>query len=150
MTTAIVFAEGMTETSSLSKNRDDLIDLANDIEHFFDKSASGFTEGLLKAREAGLQRNVGRPNFRQLWDSLSTTLAVEGLVSRCSQEVSAKCRDRGLDEMLKVKSIRFYTLYYLSLIQSGWFGIQDKPRKVRPADFGDWFHEFKLQLQMSL
>lgn len=147
------FAEGMTETSrtvrtprgqraalSLSKNRAGLIDLASDTDHFFDRVASRMTEALLKAREAGLQRNVGRPkNFRELWDSLSTK-AVEGLVSRCSQEVNEKCRDRGLDEMLKVKSIRFYTLYYLSLIQSGWFGIQDKPRKVRPGDFGDWFH----------
>jgi hypothetical protein len=124
----------------LTKNRNDLLLLAGKITQRFNQSAEDITGGLLGARAVGLERNVGRPDgFTDLWNGLAEGM-IEDFLDRCSRIVRRLCKKRGLSKMLGIKSLRIYTIYYAWLLQSGWFGIQDKPRRVKPGDLADWFH----------
>src|SRR5205814_3241780 len=90
-----------------------LRDLVREIKEYRGRSAMNITEGLLDARAAGLRRNAGSPaDFNQLWEGLSE-VAVKFWVDKCPTEIRKKCYKRGLRKMLRVKSIRFFALYYL-------------------------------------
>src|SRR2546430_16199254 len=98
------------------------------------------TEGLLAARVVGEERGVGTPDdFNELWSGLSVTI-VDGLLSQVPRPIRRVCKKRGVQNMLKIKSIRLYTIYYAWLVHSGWFGIQGDPRKMKEGDVGDFFH----------
>jgi hypothetical protein len=146
------YAEGrpyqrMTATPSklkdildLSKNREDLLSLAEEITQRFRESAANITDGLLTARVVGEERSVGTPDdFSEIWNGLSTTM-LEGILSQVPRPVRRLCKKRGLQPMLKVKSIRLYTIYYAWLVHTGWFGVQGEPRKMKEGDVGDFFH----------
>ncbi len=124
----------------LSGNRGDLLNLTEEINRRFKESAANITEGLLAARVAGEERNVGTPDdFGEVWSGLSTTM-IEGLLNQVPRPIRRLCKKRGLGNMLRIKSIRLYTLYYAWLVHSGWFGIQGSPRKMKEGDVGDFFH----------
>lgn len=130
----------MAQLLDASRNREELLDLAQEISSKFDQAATNITDGLLKAREAGLQKNVGRPNsFHDLWDELAVE-TVKLYVEHRPRWVRRRCRMRGFEHMLNVRSFRHYALYYVWLMNSGWFGIHDEPRKMKPGDMGDWYH----------
>lgn len=92
--------------------------LVEDIKQYRGRSAANMTEGLLAARAAGLIRRAGEPkDFNQLWEGLAD-VAVKFWVDKCPQEIRQKCYKRGLRRMLRVKSIRFFALYYLSTMHT--------------------------------
>jgi|SRR5882672_2815414 len=124
----------------LSKNRADLLTLADEITERFRDSATNITNGLLAARVAGEGQNIGTPDdFGEVWSGLSPTM-IEGILSQVPRTIRRLCKKRGLDKMLEVKSIRLYSIYYAWLIHSGWFGVQGDPRKMKEGDVGDFFH----------
>lgn len=124
----------------MSKNKGDLLALAEEIAERFERSAISITAGLLDARGAGEERNVGTPDdFDEVWSGLGTTM-IEGILGQVPRQIRKLCKKRGLENMLKIKSIRLYTIYYAWLIHSGWFGVQGEPRKMREGDVGDFFH----------
>lgn len=124
----------------LSKNRADLMILADEISERFRDSAVNITDGLLAARVAGEERNIGTPDdFGEVWSGLSPTM-IEGVLGQVPRTIRRLCKKRGLDKMLEIKSIRLYTIYYAWLIHSGWFGVQGDPRKMKEGDVGDFFH----------
>jgi hypothetical protein len=124
----------------VSKNKQDLLSLADEIARRFKASAASITQGLLAARVAGEQRDVGTPgDFDQLWTGLSPAM-VEGLLTQVGRPIRRLCKKRGLEGMLKITSIRLYTIYYSWLVHSGWFGVQGNPRKMKEGDVGDFFH----------
>jgi hypothetical protein len=130
----------MSDILDLSRNREDLLTLAEEITQRFQDSAANITEGLLAARVAGEERNVGTPDdFSEVWSGLSTTM-VDGVLSQVPRPIRRLCKKRGLDKILRIKSIRLYTIYYAWLIHSGWFGVQGDPRKMKEGDVGDFFH----------
>lgn len=132
--------DAMKDFLDLTKNKADLLVLADEIAQRFRKSADDITAGLLGAREAGLERKVGRPeSFIDLWDGLAEGM-IENLLGRCSRNIRRLCKKRGLMSMLEIKSLRIYTIYYTWVLHSGWFGIQNNPRKLTAGDLGDWFH----------
>jgi len=122
-------------------DRDQLLRaLVTDIRDYRNDSAANLTRGMLAARAEGDRRNVGWPkDFDQLWDGLAET-AVALCVDRCPREIRQKCRKRGLKKMLRVKSINLFTLYYISWLETGLFGLQGKPRKVKHSDVGEMLH----------
>lgn len=123
-----------------TKNKADLLVLAEEITRRFRKSAEDITGGLRGAREAALEQNVGRPDdFADLWNGLSEKM-IEDFLDRCSRNIRRLCKKRGITKMREITSIRIYTIYYGWLLHSGWFGIQNNPRNVKPGDLGDWFH----------
>lgn len=130
----------LAELLDPSKNREALLALSDKVSQFFGGAASNITDGLLEAREVGEKSNVGHPDsFESLWDELSLTI-VKCLLERHPRWIRRKCIKRGLEGMLRVKSIRLYAIYYVSLVHSGWFGVQEVPRKMKAGDLGDWFH----------
>lgn len=123
-----------------SKNKQGLDNALNEVKKFFEVSSTNITTGLLKARNAGQEQDVGRPSdFSELWNGLSESIA-KNFLERCPTEVRRRCYARGIKKMLDIKSIRLYTVYYISLIHSGWFGLQKNPRAMKPGDVGDFFH----------
>jgi hypothetical protein len=111
--------------------------LVDDIKEYRGRSAVNITAGLLDARAAGLMRKAGKPeDFNQLWEGLAE-VAVKFWVDKCPPEIRKKCYKRGLRKMLRVKSIRFFALYYLSTIHTGWFGLEGIPRKMKHSDIED-------------
>jgi hypothetical protein len=103
-------------------------------------TASKLTAALGRAREEGLRLNAGHPdNFDELWNNL-TPEWIAMWVNRCRPEIKKKCYERGLKAMLNIKSIRFFTLYNLSVMHTGWFGLTGVPRRVKHGDVGDMFH----------
>ena len=146
------YAEGtpyvrMTPTPSklkdildLSKNKADLLTLADEITERFRNSAADITKGLLAARVAGERQSIGTPDdFGEVWSGFSTTM-IEGILTQVPRTIRRLCKKHGLDKMLEIKSIRLYSIYYAWLIHSGWFGVQGDPRKMKEGDVGDFFH----------
>lgn len=130
----------LRDVLDLSKNKAVLITLAEEITQRFQNSAANVTEGLLAARVAGEERDIGTPDgFNELWEGLSPTM-IEGLLMRVPRPIRRLCKKHGLKKMLKIKSVRLYTIYYAWLIHSGWFGVQGSPRKMKEGDVGDFFH----------
>ena len=124
----------------LTKNRDYLITRAQKTTKRYKDSAVLITQSLLAARAEGEKRNVGRPqNFEELWNGSAVT-CIELFIENLERPIRRLCKKRGLKRMLNIKSFRFYVLYYLSLIHTGWFGLQGDPRKMKDGDVGDWFH----------
>lgn len=131
---------GLRDILDLSKNRSELIRFAEEVNRHFSGSAANITEGLLDARIAGEERDVGTPkDFNEIWGGLSISM-VERVLQRVPRQIRRLCKKNGLKRMLKVQSIRLYTIYYAWLIHSGWFGVQDNPRKMKEGDVGDFFH----------
>jgi hypothetical protein len=136
----MTFPPWLKEVFDASRNRARLHDLAQHVKQYRRESAGGITDGLLQARAEGFRRKVGTPdNFDELWDGIAES-TVLFWVNVCPPEIKRKCHKRGIKRMLKIKSIRFFALYYLSVVYTGWFGLQGKPRKVKHGDIGDWFH----------
>lgn len=80
----------------MSKNKADLITLAEEITQRFQNSAANITEGLLAARVAGEERNIGTPDgFNELWEGLSPTM-IEGLLMRVPRPIRRLCKKHGL------------------------------------------------------
>jgi hypothetical protein len=124
----------------VSKNREDLLALGDEITQRFQESAQNITKGLLAAKDAGEGRNVGTPDdFGEVWNGLSITM-IEGVLSQVPRPIRRLCKKHGFKNMLRIKSIRLYTIYYAWLIHSGWFGVQGDPRKMKEGDVGDFFH----------
>jgi hypothetical protein len=124
----------------LVKNRDELITLVEETTRRYKETALSMTEALLAARVAGEERDVGTPeDFNELWEGLSVTM-VGGLLSQVPRPIRRLCKKHDLKNMLNIKSIRLYTIYYAWLVQSGWFGLQGSPRKMKEGDVGDFFH----------
>lgn len=124
----------------LSKNKEELVSLADEITKRYRDSAANITDGLLAARVAGEERGVGTPDdFNELWNGLSPAI-VDGLLSQVPRPIRRLCKKYGVQNMLKIKSIRLYTIYYAWLVHSGWFGVQGDPRKMKEGDVGDFFH----------
>jgi hypothetical protein len=94
----------------------------------------------LAARGAGEERNVSTPDdFSEVWNGLAPTM-IEGILLQVPRPIRRLCKKRGFENMLRIKSIRLYTIYYAWLIHSGWFGVQGDPRKMKEGDVGDFFH----------
>ncbi|MCA1816276.1 MAG: hypothetical protein LC746_07695, partial [Acidobacteria bacterium] len=102
--------------------------------------SANLTQALLLAREAGLRSNAGRPDdFSELWNGLAET-TVKLYISKFPREWRVECIKRGIKKMLRLRSYRLFAMYYLSLMHTGWFGLQGAPRKVREGDVGDFMH----------
>lgn len=134
------FPQRLMRAFDVSQDKSDLLDVAEAVMKYRVKSVGGLTESLLRARAEGISRNVGKPdNFDELWEGFATSM-VSMWVDRCPPEIKKKCYKRGIAKMLKIKSLRFFALYSLSVMHTGWFGIKGAPRKVKHGDIGDWFH----------
>ncbi|HZS46489.1 MAG TPA: hypothetical protein VFC63_15540 [Blastocatellia bacterium] len=102
--------------------------------------AASITSSLQRARTVSIEKNVGTPkDFTQVWDAISESI-VRNLVARFPRKVKRRCHQRGITQMLRVKSIRLYALYYCWIVYSGMFGVQSVPRKMTAGDAGDFLH----------
>jgi len=124
----------------LSKNRGPLNSLTQAVKLHRGSSASSISDGMGKARADYRWKRVGRPdNFDELWNGLGEH-AVTFWVDICPRNIRKKCYKRGIKKMLEIKSLRFFALYYLSIMHTSLFGLKGDPRKVKHGDIGDWFH----------
>lgn len=51
-----------------------------------------------------------------------------------------KCYKRGVEKMLDLKSVRFFSLYFISVTFTGIFGMSGSSRKVKHGDLHVWHH----------
>lgn len=99
--------------------------------------AEGFDEIFEKVRQLGEEQNIGRPDFKELWNDTALGRA-EDLAKQ--HHVYDRCVERGIEGLLEVKAIRLYVIYYVAWVFSKWFGEQGIPGKVKPSERGDFFH----------
>lgn len=93
-------------------------------------------EGHADKRWAG---SVPRPSLDELWNQVAAQV-VANWVEHRPPEIRRKCRKRGIEKMLALKSFRFCALYFVSMTYTGLFGMTGSPRKVRHGDLHDWHH----------
>ena len=82
---------------------------------------------------------VPRPTLEQLWEELGAHL-VAYWVNKCQPEIKQRCHERGLEEMLDLKGIRFQLLHFTSMSYISLFGVSGKHRKVKHGDLPDAHH----------
>lgn len=107
------------------------VDLANG---FPKKLDPAFDEVKRFIEEHGIQ---APGSLEEFWTRMGPSFA-EWLCDRFG--VLERCKDRGIDGLLKNKTVRLYTVYYAALVRAKLFGEQGTPGKVRPGESGDFFH----------
>lgn len=123
----------------LTKNKEDLITLAEMITESYKDSASFITENLLTTRANN--EGATRPaDFQDLWKGMAEWIISDICLPSCSRTVRRLCKKYDLQHMLEIRSLRIFTIYFAWLTYTGWFGIENEPRKVRTGEVGDWYH----------
>src|SRR5216684_3631998 len=86
----------------LSLNKEGLVALADEIHTFYIKTAADIQAWLDSIIKASPPR---AKNFQEVWDALALPTA-EDLLNKMSRPVRRGCRERGITEMLNIKSVR--------------------------------------------
>jgi hypothetical protein len=132
--------EAFSDVLNLSLNRVGLNALADEIHAFYGTVAAGMQADFDSSIQATKQRGYkGFDSFQQVWDALALTF-VERAVNQLPRIPKRLCKKHGLGNMLNIKSVRIYTIYYCWLFYSHWLKTDGVPAKVKASEGGDFFH----------
>lgn len=116
----------------------DLTQLVDELIAQNSEFTTNFTETFQEARRVGEERNVGTPDdFEELWKAAAPVI-VESWAEHSG--VYERCKERGMEGLLEVRTIRLYAIYYTAWMLSKWFGESGTPGKVVASEKGDFFH----------
>ena len=128
------------------KNHDDLIDLSGKIKDFYETAGQNITEGLRSARLEMEKLSSGEnivqgevENFEELLYNSAREVIKSYLERHPDNNVRERCHARGIEGLLKVKSFRLYSLYYIWIIHADMLAKQGV-RKMTANDWGDFMH----------
>ena len=128
----------LADILDITKNRQELIDSAESIMNRFTSSAKSIADSLIA--HPNLKQEMGTPqNFRQFWEIASID-SVEAILSQENADLRKICQNMGIENLLKIKTIRIFTIYHSWIYYSGIYGVEGKPKTTKRGDIGDFFH----------
>lgn len=77
--------------------------------------------------------------FKEFWE-INADHVVEVVLATQLPTVKKLCLERGIHPMLRIKSIRIFSIYYSWIVYSSWYGDQGNPRNIKKGDVNDLFH----------
>ena len=109
-------------------------------------SVKNINDAILFWRDERERKNIKTSDdFIEVWEEYSPKL-IERLLKELPSDVKTLCKNHGIQNMLKIRSIRLYTTYYSWILFSGLGGVQGNPKNLQAGDFMDFIHTIQASV----